>query len=55
MPWYLWRPCLGIPGLVPPLAQWPQMIDGTLTLEDVQQMHTVMDDIKQHAQEARNV
>lgn len=53
MPWYLWRPCVGIPGLLPPLAQWVQMLDGTLTLDDVRQMHEVMDAVKQQADEAR--
>ena len=43
--WYLWRPCVGIDGACPPLARWPEMIDGTLTLEDVKDMHAVMDEI----------
>lgn len=40
--WLLWQPCVGIPGLLPPLATWAQMTDGTLTLEDVAEMHQVI-------------
>jgi len=43
--WYLWRPCVGIPGVTNPLARWSDMIDGTYTLEDVHQMHCVMDEV----------
>jgi len=37
------RPCLGIPGFIPPLATWNQMLDGTLSLNDVAMMHAVLD------------
>ena len=43
--WYLWRPCVGIQGLVEPLAKWSDMIDGTYQLKDVKDMHSVMDEI----------
>lgn len=43
--WYLWRPCVGLPGAVPPLAQWSQMLDGTLSLADVAEMHAVLDEL----------
>ncbi len=43
--WYLWRPCVGIEGACPPLARWSDMLDGTYSLEDVKQMHSVMDEI----------
>lgn len=42
---YLWRPCVGIYGVCSPLASWSDMIDGTYTLEDVKDMHSVMDEL----------
>lgn len=44
---------MGIKGFAP-LATWPQMLDGTLTLVDVQQMHRVLDDIKAEIESAAN-
>lgn len=31
---------------MPPLATWREMIDGTLDLVDVMQMHSVLDEIE---------
>jgi hypothetical protein len=43
---------MGIPQVMPPLATWAQMLDGTLTLEDVAQMHLVMDEAEKAAKQA---
>lgn len=44
--WLLWRPCVGLVDLCPPLARWSDMIDGTYDLMDVYEMHRVMDDLE---------
>lgn len=43
--WFLWRPCVGVNNLCPPLAKWSEMLDGTLDLADVKEMHSVMDEL----------
>ncbi|MCT8353941.1 MULTISPECIES: hypothetical protein [Photorhabdus] len=43
--WFLWRPCTGAGDACPPLAKWSDMLDGTYTIDDVQAMHAVMDDL----------
>jgi len=45
---------VGIEGLSPPLARWSDMLDGTYTLEDVQQMHCVMDELIHQREASRN-
>lgn len=39
------RPCIGIPGVVPPLCRWIELQDGTYTLADVARFHIAMDQI----------
>ncbi|WP_428848069.1 DUF6889 family protein [Serratia marcescens] len=36
------------------MAQWRDMIDGTYSLEDVQAMHDVLDEVIDAAERARN-
>ncbi|EKN5118395.1 hypothetical protein DYG59_06025 [Yersinia enterocolitica] len=43
--WFLWRPCAGAGQHCPPLARWSDMLDGTYTIDDVQLMHDVLDEI----------
>ena len=43
---------MGIPGMLPPLAQWRDMLDGTLSIEDVAMLHLVMDEAEQVAKQA---
>ena len=50
--WFLWNPCVGIPGVCPPLAQWHQMTDGTYTLADVQMMNSVLDELMKARKQA---
>ncbi|MGO3395299.1 MAG: DUF6889 family protein [Serratia proteamaculans] len=40
--------------LCPSLAKWSDMIDGTYSLEDVQAMHDVLDEVIDAAERARN-
>lgn len=51
--WFLWRPCVGISEACPPLAEYHHMLDGTYTIDDVQQMHYVLDEITQELQRQR--
>ena len=37
---------------MPPLATWSQMLDGTLTLEDVAEMHLVQDEVERAVRDA---
>lgn len=39
--WFLWQPCTN----EPPLAEYRHMLDGTYSLEDVNEMHRVMAEI----------
>ena len=39
------RPCVGIPGLLPPLCRWAELEDGTYTITDVLRFHIAMDEI----------
>ena len=41
--WFMWRPCTGIPGILPPLTTWDKLEDGTLTLARVEEMNQVID------------
>ncbi|EPS8492384.1 hypothetical protein ACVH8U_001237 [Yersinia enterocolitica] len=43
--WFLWRPCTGAGQHCPPLARWPDMLDGIYTIDDVQLMHDVLGEI----------
>lgn len=42
--WYMWLPCTGVNGLIPPLANWNQLNDGTYSLGDVERMNQVIND-----------
>lgn len=39
------RPCVGIAGLCPPLCTWDKLVDGTLSLGDVERFNQAMDEI----------
>lgn len=41
--WFLWRPCTGINGLLPPLSTWGELNDGTYSLAHVEEMNQVID------------
>lgn len=45
---------MGIEGIIPPLAKWSDMTDGTYTLEDVKEMHSVMDELIHQREKARD-
>ena len=45
---------MGVGDACPPLARWSEMNDGTLDLEDLKQMHSVMDEIVYQRERARN-
>ncbi|MDD2108960.1 DUF6889 family protein [Pseudomonas asiatica] len=45
MNWFLMRPCVGIVGLCPPLCTWASLLDGTLSLADVERFHQALDEI----------
>lgn len=40
--WYMWLPCTGVNGLLPPLAKWSDLNDGTYSLGDVERMNQVI-------------
>ncbi|MEQ9722247.1 hypothetical protein ABQG65_13805 [Yersinia alsatica] len=52
--WLLWRPCTGAGQHCQPLARWSDMLDGTYIIDDVQQMHDVLDEIVAVVEKARN-
>lgn len=39
------RPCMGINGICPALCNWAQLIDGTLSLADVERFNQAMDEV----------
>ena len=39
------RPCVGLPGLVPPLAKWSDVMDGTYSLADFEMFNQTLDEI----------
>ena len=39
------RPCVGIPGLCPPLCQWKDIADGTYDLAWVKMANSAMDEM----------
>lgn len=43
--WFMWRPCTGIPGVLPPLTSWDKLDDGSITLATVEEMNQVIDAI----------
>ena len=43
--WYLWRPCTGVEGVVPPMCTKRELQDGTYSLADVEEMNQVIADM----------
>ena len=49
--WFLWQPCIGIPGICPPLAKWSDMTDGTLNIMEVWEMNEVLKEVSKWHQQ----
>ncbi|QEQ90574.1 hypothetical protein EGJ22_11295 [Pseudomonas sp. p99-361] len=45
MDWDLWRPCVGIPGVCPPLCTYKDLTDGTYSLGWVKRANLAMDEM----------
>lgn len=43
--WFLMRPCVGIVGICPPLCTWAQLVDGSLSIADVERFNQAMDEL----------
>ena len=42
-------PCIGEPGICPPLCRWAELTDGTYTLADVERFNqTLFDLVREH-------
>lgn len=39
------RPCVGIVGICPPLCTWAQLVDGSLSIADVERFNQAMDEL----------
>lgn len=39
------RPCVGAPGVCPPLCTYAELNDGTYSLADVQRFHDTLDEL----------
>ena len=49
--WILWQPCVGVPGLCPPMAKWSDMTDGTYNLTEVWKMNKVLEKVSKWHQQ----
>jgi len=48
------RPCTGIHGLCPPLCTWAQLLDGSLSLADVERFNQAMDELLAEYEASKN-